>query len=143
MVYSSVIQNVMASIGEAEYAAAFHTGQMAAGLRKTLADLGYPQPPTYILVDNKVAYGIASNTIEPKRTKSIDMQFHWLRDRVQLQEFIVIWRKGMYNLADFFTKPLSVKDHQSVMHLLVRVPPSSPAHHTHRALRIQSWRTRL
>jgi len=143
MVYSSVIQNVMASIGEAEYAAAFHTGQMAAGLRKTLADLGYPQPPTYILVDNKVAYGIASNTIEPKRTKSIDMQFHWLRDRVQLQEFIVIWRKGMYNLADFFTKPLSVKDHQSVMHLLVRVPLSSPVHHTHRALRIQSWRTRL
>ena len=140
MVYSSVIQNVMASIGEAEYAAAFHTGQMAAGLRKTLSDLGYPQPPTYILVDNKVAYGIASNTIEPKRTKSIDMQFHWLRDRVQLQEFIVIWRKGMYNLADFFTKPLSVKDHQSVMHLLVRVPSSSPVLHTHRALRTQHRR---
>jgi hypothetical protein len=46
MVFSSVIQNVMASIGEAEYAAAFHTAQMAAGLRKTLADLGYPQSAT-------------------------------------------------------------------------------------------------
>jgi hypothetical protein len=41
----------------------------------------------------------------------IYMQYHWLRDRVQIQEFIVIWRKGMYNLA----------------HLLVRVPPNSPA----------------
>jgi hypothetical protein len=82
MVFSSVIQNVMASIGEAEYAAAFHTAQMASGLRKTLSDLGYPQPATYILVDNEVASGIASNTIEPKRTKSIDMKFHWLRDRV-------------------------------------------------------------
>jgi hypothetical protein len=93
MVFSSIIQNVMASIGEAEYAAAFHTGQMASGLRKTLLDLGYPQPPTYILVDNAVASGIASNTIEPKRTKSIDMQYYWLRDRrVQLQELIVIWR---------------------------------------------------
>ena len=140
LVFSSIIQNVMASIGEAEYAAAFHTGQMAAGLRKTLSDLGYPQPPTYILVDNEVASGIASNTIEPKRTKSIDMQYHWLRDRVQMQEFIVIWRKGMYNLADFFTKPLSVKDHQVVMHLLVRVPPSSPALRTRRALRTQFWR---
>jgi hypothetical protein len=140
MVFSSVIQNVMASIGEAEYAAAFHTAQMAAGLRKTLSDLGYPQPATYILVDNEVASGIASNTIEPKRTKSIDMQFHWLRDRVQMQEFIVIWRKGVYNLADFFTKPLSVKDHQSVMHLLVRVPSSSPAMLTRRALRTQLWR---
>jgi hypothetical protein len=60
LVYSSVIQKVMmASIGEAVYAAAFHTGQMASGLRKILSDLGYPQqPPTYILVDNKVAHGI-------------------------------------------------------------------------------------
>ena len=143
MAFSSVIQNVMASIGEAEYAAAFHTAQMAAGLRKTLSDLGYPQPATYILVDNAVASGIANNTIEPKRTKSIDMQFHWLRDRVQMQEFIVIWRKGVYNLADFFTKPLSVKDHQSVIHLLVRVPSSSPALLTRRALRTQLWRACL
>jgi hypothetical protein len=142
LVYSSVIQNVMASIGEAEYAAAFHTGQMASGLRKILSDLGYPQPPTYILVDNKVAHGIASNTIEPKRTKSLDMHYHWLRNRVFLQEFIVIWRKGMYNLADFFTKPLSVKDHQSVMHLLVRVPSTSPTCFPRRALRTTSWRAR-
>ena len=84
--YTVQLYNVMASIGEAEYAAAFYAAQMAAGLRKTLADLGYPRPPTYILVDNKIAYGIASNRIEPKRTKSIDMQFHCLRDRVQLQE---------------------------------------------------------
>ena len=46
MVRSSVIQNIMASIGEAEeYAEAFHTAQMATGLRKTLSDLCYPQPP--------------------------------------------------------------------------------------------------
>ena len=131
----------MASIGEAEYAAAFHTAQMGAGLRKTLCDLGYPQPATYILVDNKVAHGIASNTIEPKRTKSIDMQFHLLRDRVQLQEFIIVWRKGMYNLADFFTKPLSVKDHQAIMPLLVRVPSTSPALNGRRVLRSLAWRS--
>ena len=107
----------MASFGGAEYAAAFQTGQMASGIRKNLFDLEYPQPPKNILFDNEVASGIVSNTIEPKRTKSIDMQNHWLRDRVQMQEFIVIWRKGMYNLADFFTKPLSVKDHRVVMHL--------------------------
>ena len=115
---------------------------MVTGLRKTLSELGYPQPPTYILVDNKVAHGIATNTIEPKRTKGIDMQYHWLRNRVHKGEFIVIWRKGTYNLADFFTKPLSVKDHQAVMHLLVRVPPSSPALQTRRALRTQNWRSR-
>ena len=60
-----------------------------------------PSPPTYIVVDYKVAHGITTNTIEPKRTKSIDMQYHWLRNRVHKGEFIVIWRKGTYNLADF------------------------------------------
>ena len=49
MVFSSVFQNVMASISEAEYAAAFHTTQIAAGLRKTLSDIGYPQPAKCIL----------------------------------------------------------------------------------------------
>ena len=139
----------MASIGEAEYAAAFHTAQMAAGLRKTLSDLGYPQPATYILVDNAVASGIANNTIEPKRTKSIDMQFHWLRDHVQMPEFIVLWRKGVYNLEDFFTKLYLLRTINPsciflfVMHLLVRVPPSSPALPTRRALRTQLWRACL
>ncbi len=106
LVHSSVIQNVMASIGEAEYAAAFYTAHMASGLRKTLSDLGYPQPPTHILVDNEVASGIANNTIKTKHTKSIDRQFHWLRDRVRLKEFIVIWRKGIYNLAVFLNQTI-------------------------------------
>ena len=48
MVHCLVIQNVIASIGEAEYAAAFHTAQMAAGLRKTLSNLGYPQLRSYV-----------------------------------------------------------------------------------------------
>ena len=140
--FSSVITNVMASIGEAEYAAAFMTGQLGAGIRKTLHNLGYPQPPTYILVDNKVACGIASNTIAPKRTKSIDMQFHWLRDRVHLQEFNIVWRKGVYNLADFFTKALSVKDHQATMPFLVRINVATPNPSTHQALRTAAWRAR-
>ena len=142
MVHSSVIQNLMVSIGKAEYAAAFHTAQLVTGLRKNLSDPGYPQSPTYILVDNKVAHGIATSTIEPKRTKSTDMQYNWLRNHVYKGGFILIWRKATYNLADFFTKPLLVKDHQAVMHLLVRVPPSSPALRTRRALRSQNWRSR-
>ena len=48
----------------------------------------------------------------------------------------------MYNLADFFTKPLSVKDHQVVMHLLVRVPPTSPAFLAPQAQRTCLWRAR-
>ena len=121
-VMSSVIPTVMSSIGETEYAACFLTGQHGAGFRNVLADLGYPQPPTYILTDNKCAEGIANNTIKPKRTKSLEMQYHWLRDRVARDQFIVEWRSGIHNLADFFTKALPVHVHQSYMPLLVRTP---------------------
>jgi len=85
--FSSIIPAVMASVGEAEYVALFQNGQNGAGFRQILADLGYPQPPTYILVDNQVAQGIAMNTLQPKRTKSIDMNYHWIRDRVKQNQF--------------------------------------------------------
>jgi hypothetical protein len=123
-VMSSVIPTIMSSVGETEYAACFLTGQHGAGFRNVLADLGYPQPPTYILTDNKCAEGIANNTIKPKRTKSLEMQYHWLRDRVARGQFLVQWRPGAHNLADFFTKALPVHVHQAYLPLLVHVPDS-------------------
>jgi len=50
------------------------------------------------------------------------MQYHWIRDRVARKQFIVAWRPGAHNLADFFTKALSVKDHQMFLPLLVQTP---------------------
>ena len=60
-------------------------------LRNILNSLGYPQPLTEILCDNKCAVGLASNTVTLEQTKSIHMRFHWIRDRVQRQEFHIIW----------------------------------------------------
>lgn len=124
---SSIIPSVVASVAEAEYAALFLAGQEAAWLRNILSSLGYPQPSTIILCDNNCAVGIALDTIKPKRTKSIDMRYHWIRDRIRQGQYIVTWRKGSNNLADFFTKPLPVHLHQSLMPLLVHVPPASSA----------------
>ena len=122
--YGSIIPSVVASAAEAEYAALFYAGRDGAWLRNILQSLGYPQPPTIILCDNKCAEGIALDTIKPKRTKSIDMRFHWIRDRIHQKQFSVTWRKGIDNLADFFTKPLPVHLHQKLMPLLVHVPPA-------------------
>jgi hypothetical protein len=122
---SSIIPAVVASVAEAEYAALFINGQEGASLRDTLTALGYPQPATMILCDNKCAQGIATDTIKPKRTKSVDMKFHWIRDRIRQGQFLVMWRKGVDNLADFFTKPLPVHQHQRLMPFLVHVPPAT------------------
>ena len=122
---SSIIPSVVASVAEAEYAALFQAGQEGSWLRNILSSLGYPQPPTVILCDNKCAVGIALDTIKPKRTKSIDMRYHWIRDRVRQGQYVVTWRQGTDNLADFFTKPLPVHVHQSLMPLLVHIPPAT------------------
>jgi hypothetical protein len=123
---SNIIPVVVSSVAEAEYAALFLNGREGAMLRTILHDLGYPQPSTTIYCDNACAVGIATDTVTPKRTKSMDMQFHWIRDRVRQLFFTVTWRKGADNLADFFTKPLPTHVHRTHMHSLVHTPLSPP-----------------
>ena len=124
--FSNIIDVVVASAGEAEYAALFMGGQEAAGLRDVLIALDHPQPTTTILCDNRCAIGIATDTVKAKRTKSIDMRFHWIRDRVRQGMFQVLWRPGSTNLADFFTKALPVHAHRSAIPALVYSPPTKP-----------------
>jgi hypothetical protein len=121
--FSSIIPVVVSSAAEAEYGGLFIAAQRGVQLRNTLADLGYPQDATLLMCDNACAVGISTDTVKSKRSKAIDMRFHWVRDRVRQGQFTIQWRKGEHNLADFFTKPLPVKVHQSLMSLLVNVPP--------------------
>jgi hypothetical protein len=116
---SCMIPCTVASAAEAEYAALFLVAQVAEGFRNTLHDLGYPQSPTPIICDNACAVAITNNTVKQKRSKAIDMRFHWVRDRVQQGHFIVSWRPGTENLADFFTKAHSVKHHMAMRILYV------------------------
>ena len=135
---SSLIPVVVASVAEAEYAALFINGREGAMLRTILNNLGYPQTTTPLYCDNACAVGIATDTITPKRTKSIDMNFHWIKDRVRQSFFTVNWRKGSDNLADFFTKPLPISTHRAHMPFLVHTPPpsiTSSSAHTLRRLR--------
>jgi hypothetical protein len=106
-----IIPCVVASAGEAEFAALFATGQHAASLRTTLSDMGYPQEPTIIMCDNTSAIGIAPDSIKQKRSKAIDMRFHWIRDRVRQDQFIIAYIPPQQNLADYFTKNLPKESH--------------------------------
>ena len=55
--------------------------------------------------------GIANNTFNQKRSKTIDMRYHWLRDQINLGNFSIIWQPGSVNLADLFTKAHPVNHH--------------------------------
>ena len=45
-------------------------------------------------------------------TKSWDMRYNWLRDRIAQAQFNVKWKAGIHNLADYFTKHHPPKHHQ-------------------------------
>ncbi len=81
--------------------------RIAVDERKILVDLGHPQSsPTVIFCDNEVAIGLANRTVCPQMSKSLDMRFHWLRDRIDQGQFSVLFIPGKKKLADFFTKAL-------------------------------------
>ncbi len=118
-VFSTIIPCVVASAGEAKYTALFAAGQHAASLRTTLADMGYTQEPTIIMCDNTSAIGIATDSIKQKRSKAVDMRFHWIRDRVRQNQFIVAYIPTQQNLADYFTKTLPKESHNKLHSHLV------------------------
>ena len=73
-------------------------------VREALEEMGHPQPPTPIVVDNSTAAGIANKTVKQRQSKAMDMRFYWVQDRIEQKQFLVYWRQGAENLADYFTK---------------------------------------
>jgi hypothetical protein len=100
----SVIKKLVASAAESEVGACFHNAQSGAPLRATLTEVGHLQPPTPLHTDNSTAFGILNKTIKQKRSKSMDMRYHWLKDRVRQKQFDVYWRPGRENLDNYHKK---------------------------------------
>jgi hypothetical protein len=119
---SAIIKSVVSSAFEAEYAALFICGQTSQSMRSTLLDLGHPQAATPIICDNACAVGVANQTVKQRRSKSIDMRYHWIRDRVQLGDFTVTWQAGKDNLADYFTKAHPVHHYRAMRSTFVQTP---------------------
>ena len=109
-----IIKHVMSSATEAELAALYIMAREAVYIRIILEEMGHPQPPTPLQTDNSMADGVVNGKITPKRTKAMDMRFHWLRDRECQEQFRIYWRPGKLNYADYWTKHHQGKHHQNV-----------------------------
>ena len=89
-------------------------GQDAVSIRATLIEMGHPQPPTPLQVDNTTAQSFASGTMKQKRSKSIDMNFYWLQDRENQSQFKIYWGPGTGNLGDYHSKHHSPAHHRQM-----------------------------
>jgi hypothetical protein len=116
---AAVIKNVVASAAESEVGACFHNAQSGTPLRVTLTELGHTQPPTPLQIDNSTAFGIVNETIKQKRSKSMDMRYHCLTDRVRQKQFDIYWRPGRENLVYYHTKHHSAQHHKDMRHLIL------------------------
>jgi hypothetical protein len=102
---ASIIKGVMSSAAEAELGSLYMNARKGVEERNILEEMGHPQPATPVQVDNSTADGIVNSRVQPKRTKAMDMRFHWLRDRaINQNQFRFYWRPGAQQRADYWTK---------------------------------------
>ena len=122
---SSRIPVKVGSAAEAELAGAYANAQLGVPERDTLKNIGYPQPPTPIFCDNECTIGLTTQTVTPKKSKSMDQRFNWIRERVSLLEFTIPYIPSLQNWADFFTKPLPIWHHLEMVPIFVTSTPNS------------------
>ena len=94
----------MSSAAEAEIGATFLNAKDALPIRTTLEELGHPQPPNPMQVDNTTSVRFANNSIKQKRSKTIYMRFYWIRDYTRQGQFKIYWAPGSTNLGNYHTK---------------------------------------
>ena len=105
LVNANVIKHVMSSAAEAELGGLFFNMKDAVPIRAALEEMGHPQPPAAVVVDNSAASGIANKTVKQRRSKAMDMRFCWVQDRTEQRQFqVCCWRKGAQNFGRLFYK---------------------------------------
>jgi hypothetical protein len=132
---SNIIKTVMSSAAEAELGALYINACEAVAMRQLLEEMGHKQPPTPMQTDNSTALGVVTNNIQPRRTKAMDMRFHWIRCRDAQGQFRYYWRPGPTNLADYWTK------HHPTSHHVEKRPTILTPMYILEALRASTKRT--
>ena len=121
---SDIIRTVVLSATEGEYIALFMASLRALYLKQIAEAMGFIQGPIVIRTDNEAAMGILNSTYGLKRTRSINVRFHWLRQQVSEGAFIILWIQGIANIADFFTKPLGREKFEHDRPEIIRISKS-------------------
>ena len=97
---------VSLSTTEAEYIALTHATKEVIWLQRMLSELNIECITVPMYVDNRSAINLAKNADFHKRTKHIDVRFHFVREIVCSKKIKIEYVKTCEQLADLFTKPL-------------------------------------
>ena len=92
-----------ASAGKAELGVLFLNAMEVKLLRLTLQELGHPQPPTPIHVDNTTAVGIVNSTIKRQYFRAMNMRCFWLLCQEAILILNVKYHLGEKHLGNYQT----------------------------------------
>ena len=99
---------VALSTCEAEYMALTCAIQEGIFLKQLLNDMLTEEvTPIFVHVDNKGTMELANNPVHHKRSKHIDIRFHFIREHIQNGHVAIYYVPTSENIADIFTKPMS------------------------------------
>ena len=106
--WSSKRQNTVSrSSAEAEYRAVANAVAEASWLRQLLSELHSPlRRATLVYCDNISAVYMTSNPVQHQRTKHIEIDLHFVRERVAVGDLRVLHVPTSSQYADIFTKGL-------------------------------------
>ena len=121
-VLCQTIKNVVSSAAEAGTGGIYIGGKHACPMRAMLHELGHSQPKSGspFTTDNLTAQGILNSKMRQKLSKSFDMRYWWMRDRINQNEFNLTWAPGKLNLADYFTKHHPPWHHRKMRYLYLQ-----------------------
>ena len=105
--WNSRLQTTVAvSTAEAEYMAASSAVKEALWLRKLLSELRLLSGPVHIHTDNQASLALMKNPLTSQRAKHIDIQYHFVRERIIGNEVQFTFIPTAEMVADCMTKAL-------------------------------------
>lgn len=100
-------QTVSRSSAEAEYKGVANTVAELCWIRNLLLELGCPISKTSVVYcDNISSVYLASNPVKHQRTKHVEIDIHFVREKVSMGQVKVLHVPSSLQFADIFTKGL-------------------------------------
>lgn len=112
---------VSLSTMEAEYIALSEVSKEVIYLKRLLNHMQFyrfVENPVCVLCDNQSAIELAKNAVYHKRSKHIDIRFHFTRELVEKNEIKIVYLRTDSMLADILTKALPKIKHERAIEML-------------------------
>jgi hypothetical protein len=114
---------VSRSSTEAEYKALANATAELVWVQSLLKELGIKQVrPLVLWCDNIGATYLSSNPVFHARTKHIEVDFHFVRERVSQKQLQIRFISSKYQVANIFTKPFPLPLYERCKHNLNLLP---------------------